>query len=154
MTNTIAKRQNGNSPVTFGSVFDNIFENSLHRFFDDSFWAADRSQPTGKVPVNIRETDQQYELDVIVPGLKKEDFNISVEGNMLTVSFEQKNQDGFEKPGCIRTEYVQRSFSRSFTLDERIDTSRINGTYLDGILHLTLPKNEKAKNHSRQIQIK
>jgi HSP20 family protein len=156
MTNTIAKKQNGNSPVTFGNVFDNIFQNSLHRFFDDNFWDADRSQVTGKVPVNIRETDQQYEMDVIVPGCKKEDFNIGIEGNMLTVSFDHKkqNQEGSEKSGWVRNEYVQRSFSRSFTLDDTVDTSRINGTYTDGILRLTLPKNEKAKKQSRQIEIR
>ena len=108
------------------------------------------------MPVNIRETDQQYEMDVIVPGFKKEDFNINVEGNMLTVSSEQKkqNQEGVEKSGWVRNEYVQRSFSRSFTLDDTVDTSRINGTYTDGILRLTLPKNEKAKKQSRQIEIK
>ena len=156
MTNTIAKKQNGDSPVTFGNVFDNVFQNSLHRFFDDNFWDAEHSQFTGNVPVNIRETDQQYEMDVIVPGFKKEDFNINVEGNMLTVSSEQKkqNQEGVEKSGWVRNEYVQRSFSRSFTLDDTVDTSRINGTYTDGILRLTLPKNEKAKKQSRQIEIK
>ena len=156
MTNTIAKKQNGNSTVTFGNVFDNIFQNSLHRFFDDNFWEAERSQVAGKVPVNIRETDQQYEMDVVVPGCKKEDFNISVDGNMLTVSFEQKkqNQEGSEKSEWVRNEFVQRSFTRSFTLDDTVDTNRINGTYTDGILRLTLPKNEKAKKQSRQIEIR
>lgn len=156
MTNTIAKKQNGNSPLTFGNVFDNIFQNNLHRFFDNNFWDAERSQFTGKVPVNIRETDQQYELDVIVPGCKKEDFNLSIEGNLLTISFdhEKQNQEGSEKSGWVRNEYVQRSFSRSFTLDDTVDTNRINGTYMDGVLRLTLPKNEKAKKQSRQIEIR
>ena len=156
MTNTIAKRQNGNSPVTFGNVFDNIFQNSLHRFFDDTFWDAEISQTTGKVPVNIRENDQNYEMDVVAPGCKKEDFKISVEDNMLTISFEQKqqNKEASEKSGWVRNEYVQRSFSRSFTLDDTVDVNRINGSYTDGILRLTLPKNEKAKKVSRNVEIK
>lgn len=156
MTNTIAKRQNGNSTVTFGNVFDNIFQNSLHRFFDDKFWDDENAQVSGKVPVNISETDQSYEMDVIVPGCKKEDFNISIEDNMLTISFDQKkqNQEGTEKSGWVRNEYVQRSFSRSFTLDDTVDVNRINGSYSDGILRLTLPKNEKAKKISRKIEIR
>jgi len=155
MTNTIAKKQNGNSPVTFGNVFDNIFQNSLHRFFDDNFWDAGSSQVTGKVPVNVRETEQYYEMDVIAPGCKKEDFNIRIDDNMLTISFGEKKQtqDSNEKSGWVRNEYVQHSFSRSFTLDDTIDVSRINGSYTDGILRLTLPKNEKAKKISRKIEI-
>ena len=156
MTNTIAKRQNGNSPLTFGNVFDNIFHNSLHRFFDDNFWDSESSQNTGKVPVNVRETDQNYEMDVVVPGCKKEDFNINIEDNMLTISFEQKkeSQEGNEKSGWVRNEFIQRSFNRSFMVDDTVDINRISGNYTDGILRLTLPKNEKAKKVSRKIEVK
>ena len=156
MTSTIAKRQNGNSPVTFGNVLDNIFQNSLDRFFDDNVWDAEGAEMGGKVPVNVRETDQNYEMDVIAPGCKKEDFNINIEGNMLTISFDEKkqNQEGAEKSGWVRNEYVQRSFSRSFSLDDTVDITRINGSYTDGILRLTLPKSEKAKKASRKIEIK
>ncbi len=78
MTTAIAKRQNGNPSVTFGNVVDNIFQNSLHRFFDDNFWDVESQLTSGSVPVNVRETDQQYEMDVIAPGCRKEDFNINI----------------------------------------------------------------------------
>jgi len=156
MTTAIAKRQNGNPSVTFGNVVDNIFQNSLHRFFDDNFWDVEGQLTSGSVPVNVRETDQQYEMDVIAPGCRKEDFNINISDNLLTISFAHKEQNSEqnEKAGWVRNEYVQRSFSRSFTLDDTVDVDKISATYTDGILHLSLAKNEKAKKLSRNIEIK
>ena len=156
MTNAIAKKQNGNPSVTFGNVVDNIFQNSLDRFFDDNFRDVESQLTSGSVPVNVRETDQQYEMDVIAPGCRKEDFNINISDNLLTISFAHKEQNSEqnEKAGWVRNEYVQRSFSRSFTLDDTVDVDKIRATYTDGILHLSLAKNEKAKKLSRNIEIK
>ena len=155
MTTTIAKKQNGNPTVSFGNVVDNIFQNSLRRFFDDNFWDVEGQLTTGSVPVNVRETEHQYEIDVIAPGCKKEDFNISINDNLLTISFNTKSENSSsQKAGWVRNEYVQRSFSRSFTLDDTVDVNKINATYIDGILHLTLAKNERAKKVSKNIEIK
>jgi HSP20 family protein len=153
---TIAKRQNGNPSVSFGNVVDNIFQNSLRHFFDDNFWDNRSMQTMGSVPVNVRETEQQYEMDVIAPGCRKEDFKIGIEDNLLTISFSQKedNREKNEKTGWVRNEYIQRSFSRSFTLDETVDVNKIGATYTDGILHMVLPKNEKSKKLSRNVEIK
>jgi HSP20 family protein len=155
MTNTIAKKQNGNH---YGDGFDgmvnNIFRNSLRRFFDESFW--EPGQPgNGNVPVNVRETEEQFELDVIAPGCRKEDFRIGIEGNLLTISMEHKEEKNEEdkKTGWVRNEYLQRSFSRTFTLDETVDLEKIGATYQDGILRLTLGKNEKAKQLTRSITV-
>ena len=157
MTTTIAKRQNGQPSVTLGNVVDNIFQNSLRRFFDGNFPGPDRSLTTGFVPVNIRETDQHYEMDVIVPGCKKEDFSIQVSDNVLTIALAQKEQDQEqeknEKTTWERNEFVQRSFSRTFTLDDTIDTNAISAGYTDGILRLVLPRNEKAKPVIRTIGV-
>lgn len=156
MTNTIAKKQNGNNQVDgFGSMFDNMFQNSLRRFFDESFFDNAPMRQTGTVPVNVRETEEQFELDVIAPGYRKEDFKISVEGNMLTISMNHKDERNQEdkKTGWARNEYVQRSFSRSFTLDDTVDVEKIGATYKDGILHVSLGKNEKAKKQTRSIAV-
>ena len=153
---TIAKRQNGGQSATFGNVVDDIFQNSLKHFFDDNFWDAGSTLAKGRVPVNVRETDEQYELDVIAPGCKKEDFSINIHDNMLTISFNQQDQrtQQDEKHKWVRNEFVQRSFSRSFTLDDTVDVNNINATYNDGILRLSMAKNEKAKSMSRNIEIK
>ena len=156
MTNTIVKRQNANENASFGNVVDNLFHNSLRRFFDDNFWDIEPVKGNGSVPVNIRENEDQYEVDVIAPGCRKEDFNISMQGDMLTISFnhkEEKAQDD-QKRGWVRNEYMLRSFSRSFTLDETVDVNKIQATYTDGILRIVLGKNEKAKPVSRTIEIK
>jgi len=155
MTTTIAKRQNDMPSVSFGNLVDNMFQNNLRRFFDDNFWDAGHQLPSASVPVNVRETDQQYELDVIAPGCKKEDFNININDNLLTISFNSKSENtSAQKAGWVRNEYVRRSFSRSFTLDDTVDVNKINATYTDGVLHLTLAKNEKAKKFSKNIEIR
>ena len=156
MNNTLAKRSNANSqPATFGNVLDNLFQNSLRRFFDDNFWDADQPLNTGMVPVNIREKEQHYELDFIAPGCRKEDFSIQIDRNLLTVSMQHKETSQQEAPqgGWERNEYVQRAFSRSFTLDDTVDTEKIDAHYVDGILRLTLGKSEKAAQQSRSITV-
>jgi HSP20 family protein len=153
---TIANKTNGSQALTFGNVVDDIFENSLKHFFDDNFWETGRTNPrSAGVPVNVRETEDHYELDVIAPGCKKEDFKININDNMLTVSFSHadQHQEQDQKQKWVRNEFIQRSFSRSFTLDDTVDVNNINATYVDGILRLSMAKNEKSKSISRNIEI-
>ncbi|WP_207515125.1 Hsp20/alpha crystallin family protein [Longitalea luteola] len=151
MTN-IMKRDSGRQPANFGSVVDQIFQNNLSRFFDDSFWGfggdVDR-----KVPVNLKETDASYEMELVAPGLRKEDFQLNISGDMLTISFEDKKEQKEANEGWIRQEYRKRSFSRSFHLNDAIDTDNISAHYENGILQVTLPKNEKAKQRSKIINV-
>lgn len=152
----ILKKDNSRQPANFGSVVDQIFQNNLSRFFDDSFWGfnGDINRST-KVPVNLRETDSTYEMELVAPGLRKEDFQLNVSGDMLTVSFEEKNEtkDSNMQEGYIRQEYRMRSFSRSFQLNEAVDTNNISAHYENGILYVTLPKNEKVKQTSKTIPV-
>lgn len=156
MNNTLAKRSNANShPATFGNVLDNLFQNSLRRFFDDNFWDTEQPLNSGTVPVNIREKEQHYELDFIAPGCRKEDFTIQIDRNVLTVSLQHEESAQQEAPsaGWERSEFVQRAFSRSFTLDDTVDPEKIEARYADGILRLTLGKSEKAAQQSRTITV-
>lgn len=155
--NTLMKRTNGNMPAsTFSGLVDRLFQNNVNRILDDDFWGFNGVSQNVNVPVNIRETGKSYELQLVAPGLKKEDFKVSVGDNMLTISFEQKeehNQENKEE-GWLRKEYQKRSFTRSFTLDEVIDANKIDAKYADGILHVTLHKKEGAQAVSRTIEIK
>ena len=155
MTNAMQKR-NGAANQSLGNVVDNIFSNTLRRFFDENFWDMNGSAATvGSVPVNVRENGNQYEVDVIAPGCRKEDFKLQVLNGQLSISFhhdEERNQKD-EQAGWVRNEYVQKSFTRSFSLDDTVDTEKISASYTDGILRLVLPKNEKAKPKSISINV-
>jgi len=150
------KKQNGNLPAnSFSGLVDKLFENTLSNVFDDANWGFRGVNRQVNVPVNIRETDKAYELHLVAPGLKKEDFKVSLHGELLTVAFEhneQHNQQN-EQQGYLRKEYRMQSFSRSFTLDDTVDANKISANYTDGILHLTLPKKEGAQQLSRTIEI-
>jgi HSP20 family protein len=151
----IMKRQAGSDPATFGSVFDQIFQNNLSRFFDDSFWGIEGTVNRQQIPVNIRETDKSFEMELIVPGLSKQDLKLDVTDESLTVSFEkeQENKQENQDTGWIKQEFKRQSFSRSFNLDDSIDASKITARYENGILHLSLPKKVAAQKVSRVIEI-
>jgi len=127
--------------------------NPLSRLFSD-WLLADRdifgpessllpSRPAVKVPsVNIRETPNEFILDVAVPGLQRTDFKIEVENNGLTISArkdEQPEEKGKED-GYTRKEYSYGSFSRCFALPDNVDESTISAKYDNGILTVTIPK--------------
>lgn len=152
MTNII-KRNNGSLPAAFGGLVDSVFQNGMNRFFDDDFWGFKGIDSRSRVPVNIRETDRAYEMEVVAPGLRKEDFNVNVNDNMLTVSFEHKDQLENRNEGYLRSEYRMQSFSRSFGLDDSVDAQNITARYADGILYLSLPKKEEAQKITRTIEI-
>jgi HSP20 family protein len=156
----IMKRTNGNGSshmpaATFSNVVDKIFQDNLSRFFDDDFWGFKGLNRSTNVPVNLRETDKSYELEVVAPGLKKEDFKINISGDTLIVSFEHKKEDNQEnqKEGWLRKEYKMQSFSRSFNLDDSIDANNIAAKYDNGILCLSLPKKEEIQKVTRTIEI-
>jgi HSP20 family protein len=154
MTNAMQKRNSAANP-SLGSVVDNIFNNSLRRFFDENFWDMNVTAAGGSVPVNVREKGNQYEVDVIAPGCRKEDFKLQVLNGQLSISFnhdEEGNQKD-EQAGWVRNEYVQRSFTRIFSLDDTVDTEKISAHYTDGVLRIVLPKNEKAKPKSISIDV-
>lgn len=156
--NTLTKKtSNGSTPATgFNGWVDKVFQDNLSRFFDDTAWGFNSVTRSVHVPVNIRQTDTSYELDVIAPGLKKEDLKMNVNGNVLTISYEQKEeaQQENKNEGWLRTEYKLQSFSRSFTIDETIDVNKISAAYTDGVLHVTLQKKEEAQRLTRIIEIK
>lgn len=155
MTNAMQKH-NMQRGYGFDNAFDSIFNHSLRRFFDANLWDSENVKTTGSVPVNVRETAEQYEIDVIAPGCKKEDFRIQVQAGELAISFNQNEEkrDEDQKAGWVRTEFVQHSFHRSFTLDDTVNSEAISATYTDGILRVVLPKNEKAKPRLLSIDVK
>jgi len=153
MTNII-KQDNGRQ-ATFGSAVDQLFNRNLDRWFDDQFWGFNGLQTRSGVPVNIREQDKNFEVEVIAPGLQKQDFQLQFNGDALTVSFEQKEENGQQGDNdrWLRREYRKQSFTRTFTIDETVDIDKATARYENGILHLTLPKKPHAVKTSRTISV-
>ena len=132
---------------TFNPLWDDVFNRD---FFSKSLELG-----TSIPAVNTKETDESYHMEVAIPGMKKEDFNIDLNDNILTISSEKKEEKE-EKDGekITRREFSYSSFKRSFQLPENIKKNDISAEYSDGLLKLALPKTEPKQVESRkQIDI-
>jgi HSP20 family protein len=95
--------------------------------------------------VNITESKDDFDVSLAVPGMKKDDFNISIDGNMLTINCGKEESREEKETKYTRKEYNYSSFSRSFTLPDEVNRETIDARYEDGVLKLCLPKKEEAK---------
>jgi HSP20 family protein len=137
-----------------GRSFNNLVDDFFNEFpvlFNDGF---NKSSSNAFVPVNIKETEGAYQLDIVAPGFEKNDFKVNIEANILTVSAEKKTEEKKENEKQVRNEYSYRSFKRSFTIDEKIDASHIDAKYVNGVLALNLPKKAEVKEAAKEITIK
>jgi len=132
-------RKNRFYPV-MPSMFDEFFRNDL---YDNSNYALQG----GSLPsVNVKETDEAFELELAAPGMKKNDFKVELDNNILKISSEKENRKENKEDDYSRREFFYQSFCRSFRLPEnKVEAGKITATYKDGILFLSLPKKEEAK---------
>lgn len=130
---TLIKWQHRN-PLS--DMVSNLFDNDLGDFFGKRF-----SDPAA----NIIEKGDSFQLDLAAPGMKKDDFRINLENNILTISAEFEDEQREEGKNYSRKEFYYGSFSRAFTLPKTIDLDKINAEYENGILSINLPKKEEAK---------
>lgn len=138
------KNKNNNAVPGLDTVFDSIFNDT---FFSDRM--------VTRVPAtNISESADHYHVELAAPGLKKDDFKLKLEGDVLSVSVEQHHQDLPQDRTYAKREYSYSSFVRSFKLPESADTENIGAKYHDGVLCIDIPKREEAKVVARQIEIK
>jgi HSP20 family protein len=103
--------------------------------------------------VNTRETEDNYHIEVELPGVKKENVDIQVDGNVLTISGERNVRDEVKDEDYHKVESRYGLFSRSFTLPEKVDVSNIEAHFENGILEVAIPK-LKIDTSSRKIEIK
>ncbi len=104
-------------------------------------------------PVNITEKPNLYLVELNAAGYEKADFNVKLDGNILTISAAQKTEALQENEKSIRKEFVAKAFKRSFTLNEKIETEQIVAKYENGILKIDLPKKENATDATKDITI-
>jgi HSP20 family protein len=103
--------------------------------------------------VNIHETDDAFHLELNAPGRNKEDFSIQVDKELLTISYEKKDSLAEINYRTVRREFTYKSFKRSFSVDDKINSEAIQASYENGVLKLLLPKKEEVKISPRLISI-
>ena len=134
------------------NLFNDVFSRDLWN------WGLSNNSSTNTtIPaVNIRESNENFVVEVAAPGMKKEDFKIELDGNMLTIKSEHRNERQ-QKEGetYTRKEFSYQSFQRMFQLPVNVvDAEHIEANYENGLLHLSIPKKEEAKQRPpRQINI-
>ena len=137
---------------TLPSIFQDFFK-PWDRWFDTNGGAM--SQMMTVPAVNIVERSDHYEISLAAPGMKKDDFNVDVEGNMLTISGEAEQRKENHNERHTRREFSYTSFSRTFHLPDGVIRDRIDASYENGLLKLTLPKTDEAKKMaSKHINVK
>lgn len=136
------------------------FEQNFNNWMDDFFTPfssinrADYNPATFKtVPVNVLESENGYQLQVVAPGFEKDAFKIDLDKNLLTISAEVKKEEAESKEKVLRNEYGFKSFKRSFTLDEKIDAENIAAEYKNGVLTLNLPRKVEVKAAVKNITV-
>jgi len=134
------------APRVFGGLLDDFFQGGIAHFRDFDLRGSSR-------PVNIQETDQAFVLRMVAPGMQKEDFRIQVDKQVLTISCEHREAEKEDTGKWVRREYQLASFKRSFTLNEKIDAAGITASYANGILEVTLPKQEDAVPPVQSIEV-
>ncbi|NND08479.1 MAG: Hsp20/alpha crystallin family protein [Saprospiraceae bacterium] len=127
----------------------------------DDFWGADDffdrrwiHAPLGKMPaVNIKDNDEDYEIELAAPGLSKDDFEVSIDNNILTISCEKEEKKEETEKNYTREEFNYAAFSRSFSLPENVDEGGVDAAYQDGVLTIKMKKLEMAEPASKTIEI-
>ena len=125
------------------SLFDQ-FNNEINRYFARSHPATARKGDW--VPaVDIREEDNRFVLTADVPGVSRENIDITLEDGVLTIRGERSARQESEAEGYRRRERVQGTFLRQFTLPDTVNAEQINATVKDGVLEIAIPKLEKPR---------
>jgi HSP20 family protein len=145
---TLARRSNMFLP----SFWDNFLSKDLMDWGSTNFSTTDTTLPA----VNVKESDEAFEIEVAAPGMNKDDFKVNLENNVLTISSEKKEEKKHEEKGrYTRREFSYQSFQRSFTIPENlVEGDKITAKYFDGLLCIKLPKKEEVKpKPAREISI-
>lgn len=155
MTTLSRWREHGNGFPALRNHLSELFD------IDDFFSVSGLAEPMilrssfGHLPAaNVRESDQEYLLEMAVPGMTRDDFQINTKGGALEIKVEKEAEDIDERGNYRRREYNYNSFYRSFAMPENIEVEKISAEYADGILKVHLPVKEAvAKNVSTKIEV-
>lgn len=144
---TLARRSDNFLP----SFFDRFLNSDLMDWNLTNFSSTNTTLPA----VNVKETDDDYIIEVAAPGMKKKDFKVNFQNNVLTISSEKEEEKKEQEDNYTRREFCYQSFQRSFSVPGYdVDSEKIAASYADGILSVKLPKREEVKpKPAREIKI-
>jgi HSP20 family protein len=146
-------RTNGNSFSSIPSLLNDFLTDDWLNSSLMNWRSAGASLPA----VNVLETNDNFMIEVAAPGMKRDDFKVELDNNVLTISSSQENnrEEKGREGEYTRREFSYQAFQRSFSLPEaKVDGAKITAKYTDGILHVTVPKREEAKvKPARQIAV-
>ncbi len=126
----------------------NTWYPSIMDDFFNTNWNFDIPTYSNSLPaVNVKEADKEFLLQIASPGLTKEDFEVSFEDNVLSIEVLKKDDVKENNTDFTRFEFDYNSFKRSFTIPESVEISKIEASYLNGVLNINLPK---KKEHPRK----
>jgi len=151
MKNLVAT--NGKSFSSIPSLLNSLLTDDWF----DSTLANWRTAGASMPAVNVRESNDDFVIEVAAPGMKRNDFNVALDNNLLTIS--SRREENSEEKGLagefMRREFSYQAFQRSFSLPEaKVEGGKISAKYIDGILYVTIPKREEAKlKPVRQISV-
>jgi HSP20 family protein len=141
-----------NQPAV-NQVFGNDFNNLFKTFETMLPNKISHSQYNTLPAVNVKEIENTFHIEVAAPGLKKEDFKLSLNENRLTISVNQEQKTGENTEKFIRKEFSFTSFQRTFNLPKNVEIEGIGATYTDGILTINVPKQEEVKPAVKEIAV-
>lgn len=146
---SLTKHNKGTNFPSLSTWFDDLALSEFPSLFSSNF-----NTGISLPKVNIKEVSDAFIVEMAVPGLKKSDFDINLDNNILSISAELKEEHEDNDKGYTRREFGYSSFKRTFTLPETVNDSKINASYNEGILNVLLPKKEEAKQKpARTIKI-
>ena len=137
-------KRNGSALTQLPLLFDDFFNRDFFNWDLSNFSDTNTTIPK----VNIKETPENFEVEVAAPGMDKNDFKVELDGNVLTISSEKTKQETENDKGSkyFRREFSYESFQRTFNLEKDVvDSDKIEAKYNNGLLQLTIPKKEEAK---------
>ncbi|MCJ7932325.1 MAG: Hsp20/alpha crystallin family protein [Chryseobacterium sp.] len=134
-------RRNWNNS-SLPNLFDDFFNRELFNWGNNNYSSTSTTVPS----VNIKENGEAYEVQVAAPGMEKNDFEVKLDGNLLTISSKKQDSSETTEENFTRREFSYQSFQRSFELPrDVVDQDNINAKYENGLLMLTIPKKEAVK---------
>jgi len=144
-----SRKEDFNDIENIQNAMNRMFNSSLSRWLDDEKGLLESAWSPA---IDVHESTNDIVVMADLPGVTKDDIDVSVHGDLLTIKGEKKQEREEKDKDFVRTERFYGSFSKSITLPAEVDVAKVDANYKDGVLKLTLPKKEEAK--PKQIQIK